>query len=114
MASPAPESDPASYFGFKDLHGFKDFVGYVFLCAPDEFPYKDWREAEEQMTLDRAFAGLRYGLDVTASEKGETEVVTMCRELVDEAYANFNTGQDSEGRRKLNEVRGLLKKVPSQ
>ena len=114
MALSSPESDPAKYFGFKDLHGFKDFVGYVFLCAPDEFPYTDWRDPDDQMNLDRAFAGLRYGLDLAASEKGENEVVMRCRQLVDDALEYFHAGDHSAGRRALNEIRNLLKRLPSR
>ncbi len=114
MASSSPEADPAKYFGFNDLHGFKDFVGYVFLCAPDEFPCDDWRKPDEKMNLQRAFIGLRYGLDLAASEKGENEVVMRCRQLVDDALAHFHAGDGSAGRRALNEIRDLLKQLPSR
>jgi hypothetical protein len=114
MASSSPEADPAKYFGFKDLHGFKDFVGFVILCAPDEFPSDDWLQPEEQMNVERAFVGLRYGLDVTAKEKGESEVVATCRQLVKEAYAEYQSGRAVEGQQKLEEMDGLLSKLPSR
>lgn len=113
MASSSPEQDPA-YFGFTDLHGFKDYVGYVILCAPDMFPADDWLKPEDQMNLERAFVGLRYGLDLTATDKGETEVVARCRKLVDESYAEYKAGREVEGQQKLEEVDRLLSKIPSQ
>ncbi|MCA9030541.1 MAG: hypothetical protein KDA69_10905 [Planctomycetaceae bacterium] len=114
MASSSPESDPVKYFGFKDLHGFKDFVGYVFLCTPDKFPEEEWLQPCEQMNLERAFVGLRYGLDLATKEKGEHQVISECRRLVDEAYDNFIAGEIGDGKRKLYDVRMLIKKLPSR
>jgi hypothetical protein len=114
MASSSPEANPAAYFGFKDLHGFKDYVGFVILCTPDEFPIDDWLKPEAQMNLERAFVGLRYGLDVTTAEKGESEVVATCRQLVEEAYAMYQVGHDIEGQKKLEEMDQLLNKLPSR
>ena len=42
-------------FPFTDLHSFKDYVGFVQLCAPNRFPRRDGVSAEEQWTLDLAF-----------------------------------------------------------
>jgi hypothetical protein len=114
MASGSPETDPATYFGFKDLNGFKDFVVYVLSCAPDLFPYDDWREPDQQVNLDRAFVGLRYGLDVAAREKGESLLLAQCRELVEGAHADYREGRDVQGQSKLEEVENLLKNLPSQ
>lgn len=112
MAS-SPESDPATYFGFRDLHGFKDFVGFVVMCAPDMFPFDDWREAGQQMNLDRAFVGLRHGTNVTAQEKGDSPLLAQCRALVEDAYERYQAGQDHAGQLKLEEVAALLKTLPS-
>lgn len=114
MASSSPEVDPAKYFGFKDLHGFKDFVIEVIAGAPDDFMEMDWLASSEQMNLERAFVGLRYGLDVAASEKGDTDVIASCRQLVEGAYAEYQAGRDLEGQRKLKEMDGLLSKLPSR
>ena len=114
MASSSPESDPATYFGFTDLHGFKDFVGFVILCAPDEFPSDDWLKPEECMNLDRAFVGLRYGLDVTASEVGETEVLSDCRQLVEDAYAEYQAGRDEAGQQRLEQMDKMLLRLRSR
>ena len=113
MAS-SPEKSPEKFFAFKDLHGFKDFVGSVILCAPDMFPVRDWRGPDEQMNLDRAFIGLRYGLKLTAQEKGDSPLLAKCRELVEEAYALYQGGQDHPGQRKLEEMDKLLMTLPSQ
>jgi hypothetical protein len=113
MASSSPEKD-FSYFGFTDLHGFKDFLVEVIAGAPDDFMEMDWLEPEDQMDLNRAFVGLRYGLDLTAQEQGETELVITCRRLVDEAYQEYVAGREAEGQGKLEEVEKLLNKLSSQ
>ena len=83
LKTPAPDDHPA--FGFSDLHGFKDFVSMVITCAPDLFLPYDWLEPDEQLNLDRAFDGLRYGLHLTTNENGESPKVVRCRALVEEA-----------------------------
>lgn len=107
------DSDPSRGF-FHDLPSFEDFVVLVLSCAPDMFPPEDWRPPEDQMNLERAFVGLRYGLDLTEQEKGMSDVVTQCRVLVEQAYAAYRDGNDMEGQRKLEEVEKLLKKIPSR
>ena len=114
MASISPEQDPATYFGFTDLHGFKDFVVYVLSCAPDLFPEDDWRAPDQQMNLERAFLGLRYGLQLMATEKGESHLLNECRQLVDEALTEYRAGRDHDGQKKLEQVENLLRKVPSR
>lgn len=77
----SPDIDPASSFGFSDLHGFKDFVVFVLSCAPDLFPEEDWLPANQQMNLERAFIGLRFGLDIIRKEVGESPLLERCRQL---------------------------------
>ena len=104
----------AKYFGFNDLHGYKDFVVYVYSCAPELFPTEDWRSPDEQMDLDKAFIGLRYGLRLAAEEKGESPLLDRCRRLVEAAYVEYRGGRDEAGQHKLEEVEELLKRLPSQ
>ena len=113
MVSSSPENDP-KYFGFTDLHGFKDFIVEVIAGAPDDFMQMDWLAPEEQMNLERAFVGLRYGLDLTANETGDCEFLTKCRGLIDLAYADYLEGRDIEGQRKLEDIAKLLSGVPSR
>src|SRR5258708_1057981 len=101
-------------FGFSDLHSFKDYVGFVKLCAPNEFPQDDGVEPEEEGTVDLGFEGMRLGLRMAAEEKGRLPVFDYCGELVEEAYAHYREGRMREGFFKLEEVQKLLKKVRSQ
>jgi hypothetical protein len=112
MASSSAETDPATYFGFCTVEGFKDFLAYVLSCAPDLFPEDDWRPPDEQMNVDRAFTGLRYGLVVTARELGESKALISCRQLVDEAKAHYAAKRDHDGQIKLEELTALLDTLP--
>ncbi len=99
------------YFGFRDLHGFKDYLVYVYAYAPNLFPAEDWQKPDEQMTLERAFKGFRLGIEVSISEKGERPVFNECRKLIEDAYADYLAGNDLGGQHKLEAVERLLKKV---
>lgn len=102
------------YFGFTDLHGFKDFVVLVLSCAPDLFPQEDWLPTDQQMNLERAFVALRYGLAITMKKGEESPLLERCRELVEQAYAEYQAGRDLAGQTKLEEVHQLLRKLPSK
>jgi hypothetical protein len=107
------DNSPARGF-FHDLHSFKDFIAVVIVCAPDQFLHEDCRAHDDQLNLERAFGGLRYGLQLTAQEKGESELLTTCRELVEAAYEEYRAGRDRQGQSKLEEMEKLIKKLPSQ
>lgn len=101
-------------FGFSDLHSFKDYVGWVKICAPDEFPVEEWAGPGDQMTLDLAFEGLRLGLKMAAEEKGERAEFAQSRTLVEEAYAAYCNDDMRGGFFKLEKLQTFLKKVPSR
>ena len=102
----------AQHFGFSDLHSFKDYVGWVKICASTKFPVEEWAGPDDQMTLDLAFEGL--GLRMAAEEKGEREEFAQGRTLVEDAYAAYREGRMREGFFKLEELQKALKKVPSR
>lgn len=63
----------AAAFPFSDLHSFKDYVGFVKICASTELPQREGVGPDDQWTLDLAFVGLRLGLEMATQEKGENE-----------------------------------------
>jgi hypothetical protein len=110
MGLSSPENN-AAYFGFTDLPGFKDYVVYVLSCAPDLFPEEEWRRPEEQMNLERAFVGLRLGLNILAQQTDDSALLDECTKLVDEAGAQYHAGQDHAGQSKLEELERILGKL---
>jgi hypothetical protein len=100
-------------FPFNDLHSFKDYVGFVKLCAPDMFPQRVGVSPDDQWNVDLAFKGLREGLSMAAVEKGPRPVFAECEALVDEAYREYAAGDIKGGYMKLDEVYQRLKEIPS-
>jgi hypothetical protein len=101
-------------WGFHDLHSFEDFVGFVKLCAPDEFPIDDFLAPDEQMTLARAYEGLCYGMELTEKEVGPLPVLNTCRELIDTAFVHYRAGRIREGFFTLQDAQKLIDALPSQ
>jgi hypothetical protein len=110
MASSSGENGPEAYYGFSDVPGCLDFVGYVILYAPDMFPHEDWLGADEQMNLDRAFDGLRYGLSLLRNHRLSSSECAECSTLVESAFERYRRGADVEGQRLLEEFESLLKR----
>jgi hypothetical protein len=93
---------------FRDLGGFKDFLGMVVVCAPDSFLYRDWLPPDEQMDLETAFAGIRFGLDLAEKEIGLPELTVRCRQHADAALLKYRSGNDAAGQAELEEIERLL------
>lgn len=103
----------AREFPFSDLHSFKDYVGFVKLCAPEDFPLRDYGVPADQWTLESAFDGLRYGLRIALNEDGMRDIFALGAVLVDEAYDAYRNGRLRDGFLKLEELQTLLKRIPS-
>jgi hypothetical protein len=100
-------------FSFSDLHSYKDYVVFAQTYLPDRFPNRGGVSQEEQWSLERAFKGLRLGLEMARKEKGELAVFAHCGQLVEEAYVAYSSGDMRKGFFKLEEMQELLKRVPS-
>jgi hypothetical protein len=101
-------------FPFNDLHSFKDYVGFVRMCAPDDFPDREWLPADEQWTLDLAFQGLREGHALAVKEKGPRPEFDEFQKLVDEAYGFYRSGNMKDGFRTLDKAQKILKGIRTQ
>lgn len=104
----------AARFPFSDLHSFKDYVVFVQTYLPDRFRPREGVGPADQWTLDLAFEGLRLGLRMAVEEKGERDEFTQGKLLVEDAYTAYRGGQMRDGFFKLEELRKLLKKIPSR
>ena len=98
-------------FPFNDLHSFKDFVVFVKMCAPNQFPVREGIPTEEQWTLDLAFCGLKEGLSRAVVEKGERAEFDQCAKLMEDAYINYRSGLRKEGFVSLDQVHKILKRI---
>lgn len=91
-------------YPFSDLHSFKDYVVFVQLCMPDDFPEREGVAADMQWSPELAFEGLRTGLDLGRMESSKNAIFDACRLLVDEAEQSYAKGDDAGGFHKLEEV----------
>jgi len=100
------------YVGFKDLHGFKDYIGSVILCLPpNKFPVRSYLRPEAQLTFERAFQGLRYGIDLLEAERGMPETAAQCRWQVDQAHDLYARGDWRSGLKVLQQLDAELAKI---
>jgi len=104
----------AAQFPFSDLHSFKDYVGFVRMCAPEFFPIREGCGPDDQWTTRLAFQGLRHGLKMAIVEKGPKPVCSRCTELVDDAEKLYEAGDNRAGFNRLSEVKLLLRSVRTQ
>lgn len=98
-------------FPFHDLHGFKDYVVFVRMCAPDQFPIREGVSVDDQWTLKLAFEGLKEGLSRAIAEKGRRDEFAQCSHLIDEAYRHYESGRRKEGFIALNQMQKILGKI---
>ena len=101
-----------SDFPFSDLHSFKDYVVFVKMCAPSRFPLREG--AGPQWSLDLAFDGLRYGLDLSERDGAKPSVIDQCRAMVEQALQCYRANNRREGFRVMQEMERLLMRLPSQ
>lgn len=101
-------------FPFSDLHSFKDYVGFVKLCAPNLFPERYALPSHCQWTLELAFEGLDAGLILSRGEKVPSSVVESCKVLFEEAKSAYVSNDIKSGYSKLDEAHRLLKEIPTQ
>lgn len=101
-------------YPFNDLHSFKDFVVFVRMCSPDQFPLREGVPTEDQWTLDLAFRGLREGVLLAISEKGPRSEFDECSRLIEEAYDHYKLGRRKEGFFALDQAHKLLRRVRTQ
>lgn len=100
-------------FPFHDLNSFKDYVGFVKLCAPDQFPKREGVSNADQWTLDLAYEGLQLGLRIAADEGVKDSVISECRALFDKAFTSYRADDLHDGFRAMEAAQRVLRRVPS-
>jgi hypothetical protein len=101
-------------FPFNDLHGFKDYVVFVKMCAPNQFPLREGGTQQEQWTLELAFRGLREGLSQAFKEKGQRKEFEDFSVLVDQAYNHYQAGRRRDGFICLDQAQKVLRRIPTR
>jgi len=102
------------HWHFSDFHAFKDYVGFVKLYAPDQFPPREGGPESEQWTLALAYEGLLHGLQLAASEGVHNSVLSECRTLFDTAFEYYRADNLRDGFKSMEAAQRSLRRVPSQ
>lgn len=87
----------ADMFKIKTVDHLYNLIGYVVLSAPDSFPIEDYLEPDKQMTLDKAFAQLRDGVEVAYPDDYHPEKKPLLYALLDQSLAAYRAGEDVKG-----------------
>jgi len=95
----------------QSIDSLYDFIGYVVLCAPDQFPQRDYLPADQQMNLSRAFEELERGIalveaDFPGADEKRGLSVTLAR-----ALASYRQGDDVAGAHTLQDFQNLIFKT---
>lgn len=77
----------------RDVNSLYDFIGYVVLRAPDQFPREDYLRDDEQLTLDKAFDELRAGVRLVQADFPERQVSGELQLILDESLALYRSGE---------------------
>lgn len=80
-----------------------NFIATVLGGAVVGFPKEDYLEPDEQMTLEKAFDELRYGVRFALDEPCSRDGVANLNKLLDGSYAAFKAGDNQTGARLLHE-----------
>ena len=87
---------------------YRDFLSYVLLYAPDEFPQEDYFEPKDQLNLDKAFDELRRAFPMIKKRVKEQETLSMLRELLEISYEGYKSGDHKKGAYALQEYEGII------
>ena len=87
----------ASKHWVNDLEDLRDFISYVVLYSPDEFPQEDYLPVTEQMTLDKAFDEIRRGLAILDGRIDDKGRLARLHSLIEKSLAAYRRGDDVEG-----------------
>jgi hypothetical protein len=103
-----------SSFPFHELHSFKDFSGFVRMCAPDLFPAREGVRESEQWSLELAFEGLNVGLDMAREQAASPSVIAECQALFDLALSDYRAGDRREGFYAMDKAQRAFSKIRTQ
>ena len=86
----------------KDIDSLYDFIGYVVLCAPDDFPRRDYLAEQDQMNLERAFAELQKGIEIAGIDKTHLSLI------LEESLSLYKSGSQIEAAHKLQDFQNAI------
>lgn len=92
----------------QDLNALRDFIGYVVLSAPDNFPEEDFLQPDEQMNLDRAFEEMRNAMNLFKPSKMDDAKRKEALSMLEESLHAYRTGDIVKGAHLLQDFRTFI------
>jgi hypothetical protein len=92
----------------QDLNALRDFVGYVVLCAPDNFPEEDFLQRDEQMNLERAFEEMRNAMNLFKPSKMNDTKRSEALSMLEESLNSYRSGNIVKGAHLLQDFRTFI------
>jgi hypothetical protein len=97
-------------FTIKTIDALRNFVGYTVLSAPDNFPREDFLGDANQMTLDKAFALLRSGIELVERDIPGIDDEQGLTLLLEESLKNYRLGNQVQAAHQLQDWRNMILK----
>jgi hypothetical protein len=94
-----------------DIDSLYNFIGYVVLGAPDQFPKEDYLSDEDQMTLDKAFEELRHGITLVEKDLPGADLDRGLTAVLEESLAYYRSGHEVKGAHRLRDFENLIYKT---
>ena len=91
----------------KNVEDLRDFISYMVLYAPNEFPVEDYLEKHEQMNLEKAFKEVSRGLELIKEREPQAQI-DVFEKIVKESKENYEAGNDIKGAHLLQELESLI------
>lgn len=92
----------------RDIDSLFNFIGFVVLRAPSNFPVEDYLPADEQLNLERAFAELRRGVELIKAQAPNLSGIEKLDVVLVEALAFYRRGEDLQGAQRLHDFEALI------
>lgn len=85
-----------------------DFLYYVVLCAPNDFPKEDFLCDDKRGALDQAFDLIRDGTRFAAEKIADKSIIPALREELETSYQAYKSGEKKKGAHTLQHFRAAL------
>lgn len=90
-----------------NLDDLMNFLSYMVLYAPHDFPEEDYLKSSEQMTLERAFQVLNDGVSILRSSFRDKDFCNA-QNLLNESLEAYRAGDIVKGARLLQKLESVV------
>ena len=81
----------------EDYDSLIEFISYLLLSAPSDFPEEDFLKPEEQMNLDKAHAVLKNSMEYAVPRMKDKSALPELMRMIEETFAAYRKGDEDRG-----------------